>query len=169
MISFAVKFSHCSRLANSTSFTYSDECRKGLVYDDTVSGALETAAIAPSGCRPPPPAADRHPIAPCGIVLTASGIASPSRLFCRLPLPPQPVRCIYIARPRFLERPLTFSSLFPLLPFSPGALPSFQDTALPDDCTFSVWRAPFLSFRRPLFFLSAPTSPTGHLNGFIEN
>jgi hypothetical protein len=79
----------------------------------TVSGAPETALIAPSACRPPPPAADGHPIAPCGIVLTASGIASPSRRFCALPLPPQPVRCIYIS-PASLPRTTTHFSL----PFS---------------------------------------------------
>lgn len=60
-----------------------------------------------------PPAAVGHPIAPCGMVLTASGIASPSRRFCGLPLPPQPVRCIYKS-PASLPRTTTHFSL----PFS---------------------------------------------------
>lgn len=127
------------------------------VYDDTVSGALETAAIAPSACRPPPPAAVGHPIAPCGIVLTASRIASPSRRFCGLS-PAASTRPLHLYKPGLAPSNdhALFSSLFPLLSSSPGALPPSQDATLPDDCPFSsMTRSTPLSSTTPLFPFSS--------------
>ncbi|KAE8384023.1 hypothetical protein BDV23DRAFT_49521 [Aspergillus alliaceus] len=114
-----------------------------LVYNDTVSGALKTAAIAPFICHPPPPAAQGHPIARCGIVLPALGIARTSRRFCPFPLPPHSARTIYISPNISPSNDDALSSSF--LPFlqslSPGALPLFplsEDAVLSEDCPFPV-------------------------------
>lgn len=62
-----------------------------VVYNDTVSRALETAPTEPRFCRVLLPAVDRNAIALCGFVLTMLGIAPPHAavrpLQCRSTIP----------------------------------------------------------------------------------
>ena len=78
-----------SRSVRSTfTCTYSVFQRVGVgVFNDTVSGAPETAPIEQSVCHPPPPAVHGHTPALCGITHTCLGIVAPSRRFYAAPMP----------------------------------------------------------------------------------
>lgn len=89
-----------------------------IVFDDTVSGAPETALIEPPLCRLPPPAPYRSPTAPCGLARPLWGSRPCSRRFCAHCLPPHASRTIYIT-PSTLPRKAThFLFLFLQLPAS---------------------------------------------------
>lgn len=97
------------------------------VFVDTVSRASKTAPIARFICRPPPPATGGYVPTSCGIVLATLGIASLSRHFCGLPLPPQ-------YNPRHLYKPDTSPSNNDALCLSLSPLLSLRP-----QCTAPFW------------------------------
>jgi hypothetical protein len=108
-----------------------------------LAGRRKRPPIAPSVCRPRPPAAGGHATALCGIARVVSRIAWSLAAFTSLPLPPQRWRCIYISL-TLLPRTTTHSLFhFPLFP-SHGAQCTapffFQDAASPGNCPFPARR-----------------------------
>ena len=92
-----------------------------IVFDDTVSGAPETAPIEQSVCRPPPPAAHGHPPAPCGMAPACLGIAAPARRFNAAPMPLHHLPRLDYITPTW-PPPRTTHFLFSFLPFHPSYL-----------------------------------------------
>ena len=92
-----------------------------IVFDDTVSGAPETAPIEQSVCRPPPPAAHGHPPAPCGMAPACLGIAAPARRFYAAPMPLHHLPRLDYIIPTW-PPPRTTHFLFSFLPFHPSYL-----------------------------------------------
>jgi hypothetical protein len=134
-----------------------------------LAGRWKRPPIAPSACRPPPPAVGGHPTAPCGIAPAVSRIAWSLAAFMCLPLPPQRCRCIYIS-PASLPRTTTHSlfhfSLFP----SHGA----QCTASPFFFFFflKMPRYPdMLLFQYGAIstFLASPPSATASMTGYLDD
>jgi hypothetical protein len=109
-----------------------------------LAGRRKLPPIAPSACRPPPPAVNGHPTALCGIAPAVSRIAWNLAAFTCLPLPPQRCRCLYIS-PTTLPRTTTHS-LFHISLFPPHGAQCTAPFFSPQDAALSG-RGPFLARR----------------------
>lgn len=113
----------------------------------TVSGAPETAPIAPPFCLLPPPVTCGNATARYGLARTVLGIAPASRRFCALRLPPHASNAIYInPAPSPSKGDALSLPIFPWPSASAGALPPSKDAVLPEHIPLTVWRRAF-----PLF------------------